>query len=88
MPKRKAKRKPKHLKALETSYEDYIALNGIEACGICGAPPKTKRLDRDHDHRTGKPRGLLCHRCNRVLHSWMTPDWLAKAAEYLRMKRA
>ncbi len=83
---RKAKRKPKHLKALEVAYEDYIALNGGENCGICGALRKTKRLDRDHDHRTGKPRGLLCHRCNRALPAWMTPAWMVKATAYLDRK--
>ena len=28
-------------------------------------------------------RGLLCHRCNRALAGWITPDWLRAAAEYL-----
>ncbi len=72
------------MKALELPYEDYLALNsGIEACGICGALPKSKRLDRDHDHRTGKPRGLLCHLCNRNLGSSVTLKWLEAAKSYL-----
>ena len=83
MPRRKAKRKPTHMKALEIPYEDYIALNGGEHCGICKAEPKTKRLDRDHDHKTGKPRGLLCHRCNRALPAWITVEWLSLATNYL-----
>ena len=36
-------------------------------CAICGAIPpfgKYKRLVVDHDHETGKVRGLLCPRCN------------------------
>ena len=36
--------------------------NGV--CAICGRPPKTKRLARDHNHLSGKPRGLLCMMCN------------------------
>ena len=83
MPKRKAKRKPAHMKALELSYEQYIEINGGEHCGICQSAPKSRRLDRDHDHKTGRPRGLLCHLCNRALSTRVTPEWLAAAALYL-----
>lgn len=32
-----------------------------DCCGVCGKPPSTARhMDRDHDHITGKPRGLAC----------------------------
>lgn len=77
------KRRPKHMVALETPYEDYIVLNGGEWCSICHRGPKTRKLHRDHDHHTGKPRGLLCHRCNRALPNWMTRDWLLAAVDYL-----
>lgn len=78
--------RPKHLVALEADYDSYIELNGGEHCAICERrrTEKDRRLDRDHDHRTGQPRGLLCHRCNRALPSWMTAEWLDAAAEYLR----
>lgn len=67
------------------SYDDYVALNGGEHCAICGRlPTANRRLDRDHDHSGGgRPRGLLCTRCNRALPNWMTSDWLRTAAEYL-----
>jgi hypothetical protein len=78
-----AKRKPRHMAALEITYEQYVELNGGEHCAICGRGPGSRRLDRDHDHLTGKPRGLLCHRDNRQLPSWVTPDWLRAAAAYL-----
>jgi hypothetical protein len=69
----------------EMSYEDFIALNGGEFCGICGRlPSERRRLDRDHDHITGRARGLLCHRCNRHMKAWVTCDWLLKAASYLK----
>ena len=39
-------------------------------CGICGKSEtiakngKVQKLSIDHDHKTGKIRGLLCNRCN------------------------
>lgn len=77
------RRRPAHLAALTLTYEDYIAINGGEFCAICKRGPNgVRRLDRDHDHVTGEPRGLLCARCNRFLHRWMTPEWLRAAADY------
>lgn len=91
---RPAKRKPAHLKALDLSYEDYIKINGGEHCGICGRGPTLnpdgtvkRRLDRDHDHSTGRPRGLLCGGrmgCNRRLGRVDDLEWLESALRYLR----
>lgn len=70
--------------ALLLPYQDYIELNGGEHCGVCLTPGSgRRRLDRDHDHKTGTPRGLLHPRCNRALPSWITSDWLRRAADYL-----
>ena len=79
-----AKRVPAHMAALnELPYEWWVEEFG-ERCGICEREPSAKRrLDRDHCHKTGEPRGLLCHRCNRALPDWMTVDWLTRAARYL-----
>jgi hypothetical protein len=86
--RRPAKRRAKHLTALDQPYEEWIARFG-EQCGICGREPTAvRRLDRDHDHATGEPRGLLCHRCNRALPSWLTADWLRAAADYLDRSRS
>jgi hypothetical protein len=64
-------------------YADLLARAG-GACQICGAPPKSRRLHVDHDHTTGRIRGLLCHRCNRGL-SWFRDrsDLLRTAAGYV-----
>jgi len=57
-------------------------------CAICNEEPKTKRgLHVDHDHETGKVRGLLCHGCNVALGSFKEDvTLLNKAIEYLRSK--
>lgn len=45
---------------------------------------RTKGLGVDHDHVTGKIRGLLCTNCNKGIgHLGDSPERLRKAAEYL-----
>lgn len=82
------KPKPAHQQVLDlVPYETWVWHFGTR-CNICGRPPaEGKRLHRDHDHRTGEPRGLLCHRCNRALPNWLTADWLRKALTYLTRDR-
>ena len=48
-----------------------LLLKQNEVCAICLRPEKTKHqsgkiktLSIDHNHKTGKIRGLLCHTCN------------------------
>jgi hypothetical protein len=80
-PKRK---QPAHRAVLsEMPYEAWVEAYG-EVCGICGKAPKAgRRLHRDHDHRSGRARGLLCFRCNTALRSYMTLEWMRAAVAYL-----
>lgn len=81
-------------------YEAILALQG-GGCAGCGKPPSpNRRLDVDHRHQLQearrKPwermlmvRGLLCHRCNRVVGmSGDNPDVLRRLAEYLEQPPA
>ena len=50
-------------------------------CVICGSQ---EPLVVDHDHKTGKVRGMLCNHCNRGLgHFRDSPMLLEFAAQYL-----
>lgn len=56
-------------KKFNFTYEDYLNLLE-EQGGKCAICPKTenqeyhKNFNIDHDHKTGKVRGLLCNGCN------------------------
>lgn len=78
--------KPKRAKQLGISDAEYERLLAAQHghCAICPNTPKTRRLHVDHDHATGAVRGLLCHRCNRNLPTWVTALWLARASYYLQ----
>lgn len=56
------------------------------ACAICDRPPtRRQRLSVDHDHETGKVRGLLCQGCNMALGLFGdNAAWLRAAISYLR----
>lgn len=71
------------INAFRPMYERLLAKQG-GVCALCGrAPSERRRLDIDHDHKRMVIRGLLCFRCNRALPSWMTREWLLKAADYV-----
>lgn len=70
------------LKENRHRYDDLLFEQG-GGCALCDRKPKTRKLDLDHDHHRLVVRGLLCVRCNRALVSWMTREWLLRAAEYV-----
>lgn len=55
-------------------------------CVICrGTNANGMRLAVDHDHTTGKVRGLLCNHCNVLIgHARENSDYLMSAVFYLR----
>jgi Recombination endonuclease VII len=81
-----------HGSMIEKTYnltaEQYAALLELQdhRCAICRARPQSARLAVDHDHRTGKVRGLTCVKCNHELlgaaHDSL--DLLQNAVGYLK----
>lgn len=64
-------------------YDAMLARQG-GGCGICGSPPSDSiSLHIDHDHRTGRIRGLLCFVCNSSLGELDDPDLLRAALRYV-----
>jgi hypothetical protein len=74
------------------SVEEYDAIKNEQGglCAICGGFPQrtNKRINRlciDHDHKTGKVRGLICYNCNVGLGQFEDDiDRLSAAISYLR----
>lgn len=69
----------------DSMIEVYKNFNG--ECAICkSSDPKTyyKKFHTDHDHKTGKVRGLLCDQCNKGLgHFKDNIYYLESAIRYL-----
>ena len=73
------------------SQDDFnklmITQNGV--CAICKNPPTVHARNRgvlcvDHDHATGKVRGLLCRPCNQGLGLFKDSKMLLNSAnDYL-----
>ena len=82
------RRRDAHLKKFGISQIDYLMMLAEQqgACKLCGVTenPPFDYFAVDHDHATGKVRGLLCHGCNRAL-GFFEHDltWLRKSLEYL-----
>ena len=66
----------------EAQYAMMVELQG-GVCAICGRPPKTLRLAVEHDHQTGRVRGLACFRCNRDRIGANTVETARKVLAYL-----
>lgn len=71
---------------------DYLVLveGHSNCCEICGKPAdeeRYKKLCLDHCHETGRPRGLLCVKCNSGLGMFRDKtELLLSAVKYLTYK--
>lgn len=84
-------------KSLERDYgislkeyeEIYIRQNGV--CAICYHPEPIKGrifLAVDHDHKTGRVRGLLCSKCNMAIGIFEDRiDRLQNAIRYIKRSK-
>lgn len=62
------------------AYEQLLTEQG-GVCAICSRPcPSGRKLAVDHDHETGRVRGLLCGVCNRGLGYFKDDKGLLEAA--------
>lgn len=91
--KRKKKSKPSGLR----KYWPHLTLKQAEIerqklsdaqeqrCAICRKHEHqfAKRLAVDHNHKTGKVRGLLCYRCNKFLVGRQTIESAKQLLNYL-----
>lgn len=85
-------RRRQRLKKRGLTIEEHDAMIAAQGnrCAICRRMPEEAgerwpTLPLDHDHRTGKPRALLCSRCNRMLGLCDDdPAIFDAAAAYLR----
>lgn len=58
-------------------------------CAICRTPFSDTKPVVDHDHATGKVRGVLCDACNNGLGRFKdNPQSLRRAISYLMLRRA
>lgn len=73
------------------SVEEYEALleKQDHKCAICGKEvDEGRRLAVDHDHQTGRVRGIIHLRCNTAIALFgESPEICRKAAEYLERNR-
>lgn len=88
LPKRVAIKREYDLKRrFGITSNDYnnMLVNQNYSCALCTKSTSefTKRLAVDHNHSTGKIRGLLCFYCNKWRVGKLNKEWAQKVLEYL-----
>lgn len=70
----------------EEKYRDMLAeQNGV--CAVCKRPPTETKLCIDHNHKTGKVRGLLHRWCNVIVGYLEAHNRLKDFQDYLEAHR-
>lgn len=71
-------------KEIDAMRTELIKKHGNK-CAICEKPREAfkKNFALDHNHKTGKIRGLLCYRCNKFILGRQTLETVKKMLEYL-----
>lgn len=65
-------------------YEEMLSEQGGH-CYLCPSKPGKMQLSVDHDHATGRPRSLLCNKCNSALERLENHNrWGERALAYLK----
>lgn len=84
--KRRAGDRRRNLKKFGLTVEEYSLMEEAQCgkCAICGVPSEGKALAVDHNHETGKVRGLLCGPCNMALGQLEPSNRLSVAVQYLK----
>jgi hypothetical protein len=81
----------KSVYGLTLEEHDAILASQDGVCAICRGPAlgrKGRWFDVDHDHVTGKIRGLLCMDCNRGIGALKDDPALCRAAaDYLEARK-
>lgn len=86
------KKKLRYVYGISPADYDAMLTQQNRRCAICGKEPDTtprnpqiNRLHVDHDHATGKVRGLLCVKCNLGIgYFGESAPTMEKAMAYLR----
>ncbi len=65
----------------EQHMQMYVGQDGC--CLLCEQTVEYSKVHTDHDHNTGRVRGLLCARCNLGMCFVDDADFMQRAADYV-----
>lgn len=78
-PTRPSYQRLQHYGLSQPEFDSLLQMqNGLCKICNCSLTENPRKLDVDHNHKTGKIRGLLCHRCNMIVGFLDKGDWTAQ----------